>query len=86
MSDPRPDLPPPLGPEDSIVELLRQLDDLGYVEQLALKGGRGECAGIPDRVAVDELVVDALYRTEGESNPDDETLVAALRAPTGRTR
>jgi hypothetical protein len=81
MSDVRPDLPPPLGPEDSIVELLQQLDALGYDEQLALKGGRGECAGLPGRISVHELVVDGIYRIEGESNPDDETLIAALRAP-----
>jgi hypothetical protein len=81
MSDARPDLPPPLGPEDSIVELLHQLDELGYEEELVLEGGRGGCASLPQRVSVDELVVDAIYRTEGESNPDDEQLIAALRAP-----
>ena len=81
MSATRSDLPPPLGPEDSIVDLLHQLDDLGYEQELSLKAGRGECAGLPAKVSVDELIVDAIYRTEGESNPDDETLVAALRAP-----
>ena len=81
MSDAHPDLPPPLGPEDSIVELLSQLDALGYEAELVLTSGRGECASLPERISVDELIVDGIYRIEGESNPDDETMVAVLRAP-----
>src|SRR4051812_30208461 len=76
-------LPSAPGPEDSVTDLLAQLDAAGYAEELVLRGGCLVCPSRPGEYGPEDIEVVATYRFEGPSDPGDETIVAALRHPEG---
>jgi len=69
----------------TVTDALEMLRGLGYTADFALIDGvlqsdRGDAA-----CAVDQVVVEHLYRFEGPSDPGDEMIVFAVRDPTTGT-
>jgi hypothetical protein len=66
----------------TIAEALARLEADGYRGQFAARpGGTVFCVSCRHELPADEVPVDRLYRTEGVSDPDDETAIAALTCP-----
>ncbi len=66
---------------DTVVEAVRLLAGRGYTGSLSLGTGVVRCAGCAVDQKVEDVVVDEVFRFEGESNPDDEAIVLAVRCP-----
>ena len=67
----------------TVTDALEMLRGLGYIADFALIDGvlqsdQGDCA-------VDQVVVEHLFRFEGPSDPGDEMIVFAVRDPTTGT-
>jgi hypothetical protein len=66
----------------TIAEALEQLESQGYGGQFAARaGGMVLCATCRQESPAGAVAVDQIYRTEGVSDPADETAVAALTCP-----
>lgn len=69
--------------EPSIVGTLEELRRRGYGTDFSVApGGRLRCGACGDSHRAEAAVVEATVRFEGESNPDDEAVVFALRCTT----
>jgi hypothetical protein len=67
------------GAENLVLDTVRDLSARGYEGHWQPMGGGVRCPHCGELVAPDDVEVDEVHRFEGESNPDDEALVAALR-------
>jgi len=63
---------------DTLSEAISDLQRLGYVEDFNLKGNCLECRARQMTLFTDEFEVDSTYRFEGESNPDDTSILFAI--------
>jgi hypothetical protein len=70
-------------PTESLSDAIERLSQRGFAHALRAEGGRlhdlatGELFD-PERVTIDEVV-----RFEGESDPDEQAILFALRSPRG---
>ena len=66
----------------TLLEVLRHLEDQGYVGQMAaVEGGRIRCFTCHQDSPAREVHLELLCRTEGVSDPADMAAVAALVCP-----
>jgi len=65
------------GGEISVVETLDRLHALGYLD-FSVEGPRTGCRVCDGQLADEALEVVEVHRFEGESNPDDESIVVAV--------
>ena len=69
---------------ETMVEAITRLRALGYDMDLSAAPGRqlrcGTCGEVVDASTV---TIDEIVRFEGDSNPDDEAILAAISLPTG---
>ena len=66
----------------SLLEVLGNLAEQGWSEQAtALEGGLMRCGVCGQPTPADELVVEALHRIEGASDPDEMAMVVATTCP-----
>lgn len=66
----------------TIAESLKHFEASGFTTQMAARdGGTVFCAECREESPAAEVVVEALIRTEGASDPDDMVAVAALTCP-----
>lgn len=66
----------------TIGESLAHFEARGFTTQMAAReGGMVFCAACREEVPAGEVVIEALIRTEGASDPDDMVAVAALTCP-----
>lgn len=71
------------GPMDTLSERMRELEAVGWVEQLSVSGGGVSCDGCRCWAAAEDVVVDEVYRFEGVSDPGDESILFAISMPCG---
>lgn len=67
----------------TLVDVLEDLKAVGYSNSFAFNNGALRCLESENRYPADQLSVRAIYRFEGASNPNDATVVYALRAQDG---
>ncbi len=67
-----------------MVEAIDRLRSLGYDgDVLAAPGGYVQCGTCGELILATQVVIDEIVRFEGDSNPDDEAILAALTMPSG---
>jgi hypothetical protein len=70
----------------TVTEALVLLHTIGYTDDFELVDGVLRSGGGSSVCAVDEAVVERLYRFEGPSDPGDEMIVFGVRDPHTGTR
>ena len=65
------------GTEIGVVETLDRLHSAGYAD-FSVEGRQVGCPVCAGRLSVADLEVVEVHRCEGESNPDDESIVVAV--------
>ncbi|MDQ3641869.1 MAG: hypothetical protein M3450_10540 [Actinomycetota bacterium] len=66
----------------TLVEVIRRLEQDGYVGQMAaVEGGMVRCFTCHQDSLASDVHIQLLRRTEGASDPDDMVVVAALICP-----
>ena len=71
------------GPMDTLGERMRQLQSVGWTEQLSVSEGGVRCDGCRCWSAADDVTVDEVDRFEGASDPGDESILFAISMPCG---
>lgn len=70
---------------NSLIEALNGLKKQGYTEDFNLQETCIHC-GADIRLHPDEFVIDEFYRFEGDSNPDDSSIVYAISSLNGELK
>lgn len=70
----------------TVTEALAHLHEIGYTDDFELVDGELRSEGGNASCAVDEAVVERLYRFEGPSDPGDEMIVFGVRVPQSGAR
>lgn len=68
---------------DTLSEAIKTKQDEGYKHDFNLNSSLIECKELKKKFAVAEFNVDAFYRFEGDSNPDDSSILYAIQTDTG---
>lgn len=68
---------------DTLSEALNDLKKRGYIEDLGLKSDCLECADKGLYLHPEDFTIDEFYRFEGNSNPDDSSIVYAISSNDG---
>ena len=69
---------------DTVSDAMRRLQAAGYTGNWYANADGGlECGATGEVADVSELQIDHVLRFEGQSDPGDEMIVFALRAPSG---
>lgn len=68
---------------DSLVDALNDLRKRGYDADFATQTVCLYCGDLDLRLNPEEFNVDEVYRFEGDSNPDDNTILYAISSSTG---
>src|ERR1700752_3431340 len=72
---------------DTVTEATRLLEADGYDATITLlDDGRLRFSGVDAACAIEDAVVERMYRFEGDSDPGDEMVVFGLRYPGGNAR
>lgn len=67
---------------DTLSEAITALQKKGYTEDLNLKSDCIECKALDYKLYADQFEIDEMHRFEGDSNPDDSSILFAISAPT----
>lgn len=68
---------------DTLVETINALKKEGYTKDFNLKHDRIECSETKSTYTTPTFQVDRFFRFEGESNPDDNSILYAITAEDG---
>jgi len=68
-------------PETTLSETMNLLRKDGYRYDFNLRENLLHCSHQGESFSVDDLVIDQVYRFEGDSNPDDSAVLYAISAP-----
>jgi len=68
---------------ESLVEALEDLRKRGYTTDFESFKNCLYCGDLDIRLNPEEFTVDEVYRFEGDSNPDDSSIVYAITSSTG---
>lgn len=66
---------------DTLSEAISDLQEKGYTENLYFKQDSLECKALNYNLYAKDFEVDHLYRFEGDSDPDDASILYAISAP-----
>lgn len=66
------------GAPDTVVEAVAELEAEGYEDDLHVRDAGVHCSACGHVVDAHELAIDRLFRFEGNSDPDDESIVLGL--------
>jgi len=66
---------------DTLVEAINDLTKKGYTSNLNVKSGCVICNQSAVEIQPHEFEIDAQYRFEGASNPDDNSILYAISSP-----
>ena len=69
--------------KSSALDIMKQLQDLGLVNNFKFEPDGIVCVETGKTYSADELAIQASYRFEGESDPDDSSILYVLRAHDG---
>lgn len=67
----------------TLVEVLNELREQGYKCDFLLDSGKIHCKDTSETFNANELLVDRVYRFEGDSNPDDMSVIYAISSANG---
>lgn len=73
-------------PMETLSQAIDRLEREGYEHALRARTGGRLVAADGGEFRPEELVVDEVVRFEGASDPDDQSVLLALRTPDGRMR
>ena len=65
----------------TVLDALKKLKEEGYTTDFNLEENCIVCQG--ERFSADDFEITSIYRYEGESNPDDESTVYAIKSKSG---
>jgi hypothetical protein len=65
---------------DTLTEAIRALRRRAYVLDYNVLANSAYCAAVGESLRADELVIQEVHRFEGDSNPDDSTVLFALQS------
>jgi len=65
----------------SISEVIKQLSQKGYSENLSAKRDHFEARSGELKLFPDEIVIDNIFRFENTSDPDDQSILYAVSSP-----
>ncbi len=65
----------------SMSEVIHLLDKKGYRENFSAKIDHFECRSGTFRIYPKDIVIDSLFRFENTSDPDDQSILYAISAP-----
>ena len=68
---------------DPLTEKLAELEEQGYKADFKLENGKLQVVGGDQSFSAEELTIVEDFRFEGESNPDDMSILYALEAEDG---
>ena len=68
---------------DSLVDALDDLRKRGYEADFEPQSNCLYCRELDMRLSEQEFTIDEVYRFEGNSDPDDNTILYALTSPSG---
>ena len=68
---------------DSLLDALNDLKKRGYTEDFNLEQDSVHCKTLNLRLHPEEFTIDAFYRFEGESDPDESSIVYAISSNQG---
>ncbi|MFF5383274.1 phosphoribosylpyrophosphate synthetase [Pedobacter suwonensis] len=68
---------------DNLIEAIDDLRKRGYTEDFEIKSGTLGCTSSDLQLHPEHFNVDEFYRFEGETNPDDSSVVYAIASDTG---
>ena len=63
---------------DTMVEAIERLRALGYTYDFNLRPDCLECSSKEKSLSPDEFEIDKIYRFDGMTNPDDESILYAI--------
>ncbi|GAA3509698.1 hypothetical protein GCM10022393_23070 [Aquimarina addita] len=63
---------------DTLSQAITGLQKEGYTEDLNLQKNHIECKSLEYQILPNEFEVDLIYRFEGDSNPDDSSILFAI--------
>ena len=66
---------------ETVLDAVRELEALGYTDQLHLDASGVRCAACGAEHQPERIVVTHTYRFEGESDPEDEAIVLGIECP-----
>lgn len=67
----------------TVLEITDRLREKQYTDDLEIKEGKIYARNADRSFAPDELIIERVYRYEGDSNPDDNAIVYAITAKDG---
>jgi hypothetical protein len=67
----------------TMVQILPQLKSKGYTCDFELKEGQLFCKGTNELFNPEDVVIERVYRFEGDSNPDDMAVLYGVRTVSG---
>jgi hypothetical protein len=67
----------------TVLEITDRLREKQYTDDLEIKEGKIYARNADKSFAPDELIIEKVYRYEGDSNPDDNAIVYAITANDG---
>ena len=68
---------------DPLTEKLEELEQQGYHADFKLQDGKMKVVDADQSFSADELTIEEDFRFEGESNPDDLSILYAIKAQDG---
>lgn len=68
---------------NTLVEAINELRAQGYVCDFIIDDGAVQCRDSDNRFKPDELTIEKIYRFEGDSNPDDMSVLFGISASDG---
>ncbi|AIZ42331.1 hypothetical protein [Cellulophaga baltica] len=68
---------------DTLSEAIKEKQEEGYTYDFNLKNSYLECLLLQEKYNVTDFNVDAFYRFEGDSNPDDSSILYAIQTNSG---
>lgn len=71
---------------NTLTEALDELKKRGYTKDFNLQESCIHCGESDIRLHPDEFVIDEFYRFEGDSNPDDSSIVYAISSVNGELK
>lgn len=74
-------MPPMTDAPDTVVDAVRMLEAEGYTETVKVGPTEVECPCCDQAQPIERVEVEQVFRFEGESNPDDMSIVLAVNCP-----
>ena len=68
---------------DSLIQAIDDLKKRGYVEDFEIKPDGLQCNRLDLWLTPEDFIIEEFYRFEGDSNPDDSSIIYAISSKEG---